>query len=160
MTKPNNFHFFYGGPFSQWFKSEFVVDGVTYLTAEQYMMAGKARVFNDDERLAMILEAKNPWDQKMHGRMVEGFNDAEWNKHRIKIVIDANIAKFGQNEQLKKYMFDTGDKELVEASPVDKIWGIGLDEHDPKRFDRKNWKGKNLLGICLMDVRKKFMDEK
>ena len=97
---------------SQWFASSFKVDGVYYPTAEHYMMAAKAKLFEDEQILAEILKAKSPS-----------------NEHRSSIVIAGNVAKFSQNKRLAEFLLSTKQKILVEASPVDKIWGIGLAEN-------------------------------
>jgi len=144
---------FYNGPFSQWHMKQMTIDGVDYNCCEQYMMAEKARLFDDDDTLAKILAAKTPREQKALGRKVKGFTDKTWKKHRLEIVTKANRAKFTQNEDLKKKLLDTGDAILCEASPKDRIWGIGLKKHDPKAKDKKQWKGLNLLGEALMAVR-------
>ncbi len=149
----SNFIFFYGGPFSQWFASEFTVLITTYNCAEQYMMARKAIQFNDVESWRAILKADNPRLQKALGRQVHCFDAKVWATVCRKIVYDGNYAKFTQNETLKQILLDTGDNELVEASPYDTVWGIGLGEEDPDRFDKSKWKGTNWLGEELMRVR-------
>lgn len=138
---------------SQWYPAEFVVDDITYLTAEHYMMAEKARVFGDDGIRNAILRTYSPETVKKLGRMVRGFDSAVWEKHRVTVVLRGNEAKFGQNEALRNYLLSTGDKILVEASPYDEIWGVGLSESDPRITDPRQWRGLNLLGFALMEVR-------
>jgi hypothetical protein len=152
------YFFFYNGPFSQWYSSKFTSGGVEYVCCEQYMMAQKAVIFNDMERYDMIMESIKPWDHKMHGRMVKGYNDQLWNASKNNIVTSANELKFSQNEDLKKMLLKTNDKILVEASPTDRIWGIGIGIDDPNRFDENKWRGQNLLGKCLMVVRDKLRE--
>lgn len=149
----DKFFFFYGGPFSQWYPSRFTLDGVMYNTAEQYMMAMKADYFGDKDTLAKILKTKDPSEQKALGRQVANFDVEAWNAVSRGFVYKANMAKFSDPE-LNQYMMNTGDKELVEASPYDKIWGIGLAQNDPAIFDKSNWRGNNWLGEVLMKVRK------
>lgn len=149
----DNFVFFWDGVYSQWFRSYFVVDGVTYNCAEQYMMAMKAVFFEDSETLTAIMESMNPRDQKALGRQVRNFDTARWDAVSRDFVFKANVAKFSQNERLKEFLLNTGDKEIVEASPYDKIWGIGMSETDPDRFDKAKWRGTNWLGEVLMRVR-------
>jgi ribA/ribD-fused uncharacterized protein len=149
----NNFIFFYGGPFSQWYRSVFEIDGVKYNCAEQYMMAMKAKMFGDDESLLKIMKSHEPWVQKATGRTVKNFDADKWNNVSRDFVYRANMAKFSI-PYLKDYILSTGDKEIVEASPTDKIWGIGLSEDNPDRFDRTKWNGTNWLGEVLMKVRK------
>lgn len=117
------------------------------------MMAEKARLFNDKETLKKILVAHTPGEAKQLGRAVSGFNESTWIKNRFNIVVQANIAKFEQNKELQDFLLNTGSRVLVEASPVDKIWGVGLAEHDEAISDPRVWKGLNLLGFALMEAR-------
>lgn len=141
------------GCFSQWFEASFEVDGQTYLTAEHFMMAEKARLFGDVETRASILAARTPAEAKKLGRGVKGFDDARWEQARFDIVVRANEGKFSQNRALQDYLLTTGDRVLVEASPVDRIWGIGLAANDERALDPRAWCGLNLLGFALMEVR-------
>ena len=138
---------------SQWWPAPFMVDGVYYPTAEHFMMAGKARLFGDTEIGERVLAARTPGEAKALGRQVRAFNQATWEEHRFDIVVAGNTAKFGQNPPLRDYLLGTGDRVLVEASPVDRIWGIGLAARDPRAFDPHHWQGLNLLGFALMRVR-------
>ncbi|MFK7738842.1 MAG: NADAR family protein [Planctomycetota bacterium] len=140
-------------PFGQWTRSHFDVDGVTYTHAEQYMMAEKARLFGDDEMLQRILAAEDPSTQKKLGQRVRGFDEAVWLAQRMDIVVRGNRAKFSQSAKLLRILCETGRRTLVEASPMDFIWGIGLRADDPRAFDRAQWRGENLLGEALMVVR-------
>ena len=155
----NDVVFFYGGIFSQWYGSSFIIHGTKYNCAEQFMMAMKAVTFNDDFCLKKILETSNPSIQKRFGRQVRNYNDKEWNEVRYNFVVQGNYAKFSQNGYLKKVLLNTGNKILVEASPYDTIWGIGMDANNPDRFDTSKWKGTNLLGKALMEVREKLKKE-
>lgn len=141
------------GCFSQWFEASFLVDGQTYLTAEHFMMAEKARLFGDMATRARILAAKTPAEAKKLGRGVQGFDDALWEQACFDIVVRANEAKFSQNRALQDYLLTTGDRVLVEASPVDRIWGIGLAANDERALEPRTWCGLNLLGFALMEVR-------
>ncbi len=138
---------------SQWYDCKFEIDGILYSSAEQYMMAQKALLFEDVESYRQILKSKHPKDYKALGRRVTNFNGSKWNSNRCPIVIKGNLAKFSQNEKLKNYLFSTKDKILVEASPYDKIWGIALPEENKRSKDPFAWKGENLLGFALMEVR-------
>lgn len=139
--------------FSQWWPAAFTVDGVTYPTAEHYMMTGKARLFNDTEMAASIPHAKTPAEAKALGRKVKGYDNALWAEHCMAIVIAGNTAKFSQHPELGDWLRKTGHKVLVEASPVDPIWGIGLAQSDPLAQHPSTWAGQNLLGFALMAVR-------
>ncbi len=139
--------------FSQWWDSPFIIDGITYLTAEHYMMAEKARLFNDADALEKILSAPHPGAAKQYGRLVQNFDEQNWKTHRFDIVVRGNIAKFGQNEALKTFLLNSKKRILVEASPRDKIWGIGLAEDDPQATNPEKWQGLNLLGFALMAAR-------
>lgn len=139
--------------FSQWFPFEFEENGIFYNTAEHYMMAGKAKLFNDQQVLEEILKAENPNEAKSLGRKVNNFDPKIWNEHKYEIVKQGNLLKFSQNEEFEKFLLSTNDKILVEASPYDKIWGIGMLETNPKAQNPSEWNGENLLGFALMEVR-------
>jgi ribA/ribD-fused uncharacterized protein len=139
--------------FSQWYEADFTVDGVRYPTAEHFMMASKATLFGDETTRLEILEASEPGKAKALGRKIRGFDEARWVEHRFDIVSRANHAKFSQNPDLRAFLERTGTQVLVEASPVDRIWGIGLAKDDPKANDPGQWQGLNLLGFALEDVR-------
>jgi ribA/ribD-fused uncharacterized protein len=153
VTERGGFVFFWNGWPSQWHPATFDVDGVTYSCAEQYMMAEKARLFGDTATLELILRADHPREHKALGRQVTGFDEARWNGVCREIVYRGNMAKFGQNADLRELLLATGDKTLVEASPKDRIWGIGLAADDPRATNRSAWRGKNWLGEALMRVR-------
>ncbi len=146
------FHFFYGGPFSQWAISPFTLNGIYYKTAEHYMMWCKDQLFGG-KLSHLILDARHPRDAKLLGREVEGFDEAIWNAAAKQFVFRGNMAKFTQNPLMLQDLMTTYGTTLVEASPTDVIWGIGLGEYDPLRFDRKNWRGTNWLGEVIQDVR-------
>jgi len=150
---------FWRGPLSQWHHSKFFVDGCNYRTAEHYMMAWKARVFYDLETLDKILNCATPKEAKAWGRKVRGFDKDHWDRVKYDIVVQGNVHKFSSNPVLKQMLFDVGDVVLVEASPVDCIWGIGLVEEDPDVMDPNKWKGENLLGFALMEVRHKLYQQ-
>ena len=139
--------------FSQWWPARFSVDGQTYESAEQLMMAGKARLFGDDEMRARILATADPSRAKALGRQVKGYDEATWAAARLPLVTAGNVAKFGQNEPLRRYLLSTRDEILVEASPVDAIWGIGLAADHADARDPARWRGLNLLGFALMRAR-------
>lgn len=145
---------------SQWFESAFEVEGALYPTAEHYMMAEKARLFADDVALRRILEASNPGVAKAAGRQIRGFDESKWVEHRCSIVITGNWAKFSQNRSLGEFLLGTGDRVLVEASPVDGIWGIGLAATDPAVENPNAWRGLNLLGFALMRVRERLRERR
>ncbi len=143
---------------SQWWYAPFTVDDETFATAEHWMMAGKARLFGDDRRRREILDAADPKTAKALGRKVQGFDDRTWAEHRFELVIAGNLAKFSQHEDLREYLLSTGDLVLVEASPYDRIWGIGLRATAPRAADPRTWQGRNLLGFALMEVRARLAD--
>lgn len=143
---------------SQWYPVQFTVNDVKYASTEHYMMAEKARLFNDLDVLEKIINAKNPGAAKAYGREIRGFNQSIWDEHRLKIVIEGNLAKFSQNKPLSEFLLNTGDKILVEASPVDRIWGTGLAEDSPNIQNPLTWDGLNLLGFALMAVREKLKE--
>ena len=139
--------------FSQWYDAPFIVDDVRYPTAEHYMMAEKAALFGDAATRAKVLQAPNPGSAKALGRQVQGFDEDAWIRARFDIVCRASEAKFTQNAELLQFLLQTGSRVIVEASPVDKIWGIGLAQDDEKAGNPHHWRGLNLLGFALMAVR-------
>lgn len=138
---------------SQWFPSSFHLGGVIYATAEHYMMAQKAALFGDAAIEARIIAAERPSEVKKLGREVAGFDAATWAGARARIVFEGNLAKFSQKPALRKFLLGTGERVLVEASPVDRIWGVGLAADNPRIADPASWDGLNLLGFELMKVR-------
>jgi ribA/ribD-fused uncharacterized protein len=138
---------------SQWWPAPFEVDGTRYPTAEHFMMAEKARLFGDADAAARILATADPSKAKGLGRKVRGYDDATWSAHRYAIVVRGNLAKFGHNPALAAFLTHLREDVLVEASPVDAIWGIGLAEKDLDARDPERWRGLNLLGFALTEVR-------
>ena len=155
MSK-DKYHFFWGGEFSQWYPSTFEIDGKTYNCAEQYMMEQKALFFGDIKTANKIMIEPAPKEQKALGRSITPFDADKWMEVCFDIVKRGNIAKFTQNPELLKVLLDTEHIEIVEASPYDKIWGIGLGEWDPLIHDKSNWNGLNLLGKVIMEVREQL----
>ena len=149
----NDYFFFYNGVFSQWWRCWFDVDGLTYNCTEQYMMAEKARLFRDEDMEEKIMLAQHPSLQKKCGRKVANFDLDQWNRVAKDIVYKGNEAKFTQNPKLKKDLMKTGEALLVEASPTDVIWGIGIGLEDERRLDQANWRGTNWLGEVLTQLR-------
>ena len=145
--------FFWNGIYSQWHLADMVIDGIEYNSCEQYMMHQKALLFNDETIAEDILNEKNPREQKKFGRQIKGFDKSIWDKNCMAIVYEGNYAKFTQNPELKEQLLATGDRVLVEASPLDNIWGIGMGENDENVDDPSFWLGLNLLGSAIMLVR-------
>lgn len=148
----NGVYFKSGYP-SQWFLASFTLGDVEYNCCEQRMMHAKALYFNDVETAELIMLAKEPKEQKKLGRLVKNFNEDEWNTVADQIVYQANVAKFSQNEDLKALLLATNDKQFVECSPYDKIWGNGLDITTTLRTPQHEWQGTNRLGIAIMRAR-------
>lgn len=144
---------------SQFYPANFTIDcgssgKIRFNCAEQWMMYSKSTLFPGNESITKkILASSTPSDIKALGRQVKGFTPGVWDKHRYQIVVAGNLAKFSQNPHLSKILTDTGKATLVEASPNDNIWGVGLHIDDPDIYHAEKWKGLNLLGKALMDVR-------
>ncbi|MEU3946797.1 NADAR family protein [Streptomyces sp. NPDC029526] len=150
---------------SQWWPSPFTVDGVRYATAEHWMMAEKARLFGDREAERQILAADHPGAAQRAGRRVRGFDEEVWRRERFRIVVEGSVHKFAADPALRSFLLGTagqdgsapapgvGGRVLVEASPVDRIWGIGLAADDERADDPERWRGENLLGFALMAAR-------
>lgn len=154
------YEFFYGGIYSQFFPCIFSEDGIQYNCAEQYMMAKKALLFNDMDSYNEILSLASPHKIKALGRRVKNFDQKIWDEYKEDIVFKGNLLKFSQNQELCKELLATKNKEIVEASPTDIIWGIGLAETDPDIYDKSKWQGTNLLGKAIMKVRDVLKDTK
>ena len=159
------FEFFWetSSPFSQWHKCSFNAlpilksdkfnTRIHFTSAEQFMMLHKALLFNDTQTATMIMKTSNVREQKRLGRMVSNFNDEVWNAHRVGIVYEGNKHKFIENEKLLSSLSETKGKTLVEASPDDQIWGIGLFQDDSRAYHRESWLGTNFLGDVLTALR-------
>ncbi|MFC3351280.1 NADAR family protein [Streptomyces echinoruber] len=141
---------------SQWWPAPFTVDGVTYASAEHWMMAGKARLFGDAEAERRVLAAEHPAEAKKAGRLVRGFDEAIWRRERFGIVVAGSVHKFAAHPELREFLLGTGERVLVEASPVDRVWGIGLAADDEAAADPERWRGDNLLGFALMEARERL----
>jgi ribA/ribD-fused uncharacterized protein len=149
----DDFYFFWSGPFSQWAIRPMTISGVEYNCCEQYMMASKAAIFADNWAYDEIMKEKDPSKQKALGRQVKHFDKDIWDDACRGVVYLGNYYKFTQHEPLKKMLELTGDKIIVEASPYDRVWGIGLSASDPRALDRAQWRGTNWLGEAIMEVR-------
>lgn len=153
--------YFWGDPtLSNWGPAEFEYKGYQFYNSEQAFMWEKADFFGDQEIANLILQTRNPREAKDLGRKVKGYNDGEWSKVRYKKMLEVCLAKFSQNNELKQTLLSTGDKIIVEGSPYDRIWGVGWHWTDPEILYEVNWRGKNLLGKVLMEVRNTLKKEK
>lgn len=141
------------GCLSQWWPAPFTVGGVRYATAEHWMMAAKARLFGDDDAERRVLAAAHPRDAKSVGRTVRGFEETVWERERFALVAEGSTHKFGAHPPLRAYLLATGQRVLVEASPRDRVWGIGLAATDPRAEHPGTWRGLNVLGFALMEAR-------
>lgn len=146
------------GYLSNWYLSKFKAEGIRYSSMEQYMMYQKAILFHDTETAGQILNTDNVGKIKALGRSVKNYEDVIWNGMRQLIVFQGLYAKFSQNDDLKQMLLKTGDVLLAECAVQDQIWGIGLSMKDDRRMDIREWRGQNLLGFALMQVRK-LIDE-
>jgi ribA/ribD-fused uncharacterized protein len=123
------------------------------------MMAGKARLFGDTAALERVVAASHPREAKSEGRKVRGFDEGRWLAHRYGLVVRGNVEKFGQHPELREFLLRTGERVLVEASPLDRIWGIGMAAADERVTDPSAWRGLNLLGFALMEARARLRAE-
>jgi ribA/ribD-fused uncharacterized protein len=142
------------GHFSQWYPSPLVINNMKYSCAEQYYMLQKALAFDDREAALKILSTSNPQTMKNYGKQIKGFSDQVWDQSKYRVALEGNRAKFSQNPALKQKLLETGSAVLAELSPYDKIWGVGSSSSNPKF-----WKGQNLLGQVLMQVRQELRTE-
>jgi ribA/ribD-fused uncharacterized protein len=155
----SGYFFFWKHRLSQWHMVNFVVDGTTYCNCEQYMMRQKALLFHDTETAEKIMATTNPKTHQQLGRQVKNFDQDVWNGQKEYIVYKANLARFTQSAECRELLLSTGNKTLVEASPYDRVWGIGLGKDDPLAQNESTWKGQNLLGKVLTQVRDELKNE-
>lgn len=141
------------GHFSQWDKNGFTINDVYYNCAEQYMMSMKALLFKDEATYKDIMSSNNPYEHQSLGKLVKNFRADKWDLHKELFVYHANLAKYSQNDRLRNNIIATGDKILVEATPRDRIWGIGISMDHPDANNPEKWPGQNLLGKALMKTR-------
>ncbi|PCE30327.1 NADAR family protein [Burkholderia ubonensis] len=155
MRRTGNITAFFGAAdvFSNWHPCSFTYHDVTFNCVEQFMMYSKALLFDDRATAEAILASTSPREQKRLGRSVRGFDEARWLKVREPIVFVGCREKFRQNEAFATVLRATGSTILVEASLYDRVWGVGLGEHDPRIGDPSAWQGLNLQGNALMRVR-------
>lgn len=157
------YRFFKGGYLSNWYPSKMVVTNLsgtnTFESMEQYMMWSKAKYFEDEETALKILETADPAEAKALGRQVKGFKGYVWDVIKTTIIVEGLYYKFGQNPELLKQLKNEDCDLFVEASPSDKIWGIGLSEKDAKKVKEEDWPGQNLLGKCITLVRDLFLED-
>jgi ribA/ribD-fused uncharacterized protein len=146
------------GCLSQWWPAPFTADGIVFTTAEHYMMWRKATLFGDDAMAERILAAPHPHAAKALGGRVAGFDQQTWDEYRFDIVLVGSLAKFAEHADLRAFLLGTGRRVLVEASPVDRIWGIGLARDEPAASEPARWQGLNLLGFALMQAREILHD--
>ena len=145
--------------FSQWYDCRFEAEGVVYHTAEQYMMAQKAVLMCDIPAYGRIMAADGPKEYKALGRDVRNYDAQVWDHVRYNVVLRGNLAKFSQVPGLFDFLDGTGDSVLVEGSPYDGIWGVGLAIDDERIRDPREWRGENLLGFALMEARDILREE-
>lgn len=138
---------------SQWWPARFTLDGVEFPSAEHYMMWRKAHLFGDTSTAARLLSVAHPNEAKTLGRQIGGFDEPTWERERFDIVVAGNVAKFGQDPALRAFLLGTGGRVLVEASPLDRVWGIGMAANDASADEPVRWRGRNLLGFALMRAR-------
>jgi len=148
--------YFWDGFLSNWHPAPIAVDGLNVPDSETLFMVLKAKHFKDDDIARQIIESTHPGDAKKLGRQIKNFDNAEWDRVKLGVMVNACILKFRQNQELLEQLLDTGTRTLVEASPYDKVWGVGLKEDNDAILDEKNWLGENLLGKALMEVRTYF----
>jgi ribA/ribD-fused uncharacterized protein len=146
---------------SNFYLSRFYSDkyGVWFPTTEHYFMYVKALTFNDTEIASKVLKAVTPQDAKGLGRRVKNFDPTIWTNISYQVMLDANLLKYTQNPSLRIKLLETNDDHLVEGNPDDAIWGVALHWKDSKILNPDNWKGKNLLGKVLMEVRQTLREQ-
>ncbi|GAA4898473.1 NADAR domain-containing protein [Tessaracoccus lubricantis] len=144
------------GCLSENYQADFEADGEVFRTAQHYVTWRKAQLFGDHHAAQRVLRAEAPTKARAIGRSVRPFNDEVWKRHRFEIAVAANLAKFGAHPHLLQYLKSTGSKILVEASPIDRVWGIGLSSDDPAAREPARWPGLNIQGFALMEARRQL----
>ena len=162
MRITNEFVFFWQDEdyLSNFYPSPFTIDGIEFSCNEQWFMYSKAKLFGDLSSMELILKETVPLKIKWLGRAVIGFEEQQWATHREDIMKVGLLEKFQQNSRLKSLLEATGTREIVEASPFDKVWGVGMAQDHPCIENRRKWKGQNLLGIALVKVREQLLNLK
>ena len=141
------------GYLSNWYLSDFMIDGIRFSSMEQYMMYKKAIMFKDTEIAEQIMQTSDVGKIKSLGRSVRNYNESRWNGMRQIIIYNGLLEKFRQNKELADRLLSTDEDILAECAVQDKIWGIGRSMTDPARYNTTEWTGENLLGYSLMMVR-------
>ncbi|MDR7383654.1 NADAR family protein [Promicromonospora iranensis] len=144
------------GSLSQWFVAPFEVAGERYATAEHWMMAEKARLFRDPDAERAAIDAPNPALAKAAGRAVRDFDGDVWARERFEVVVRGNVHKFAAHPDLQEFLLRTGSRVLVEASPRDRVWGIGMGAKNENAENPAAWRGLNVLGFALMEARERL----
>jgi len=155
----DKYFFFWKHRLSQWHIVNFTAGSYTYNCCEQYMMHLKAVLMRDPETAAEIMNEKNPYNHQTLGRKIKNFNQEVWDMNKYSVVLTGNRARFTQSAECRELLLATGDKILVEASPYDKVWGIAMGVNDPDILDETKWRGQNLLGKVLTQVREELKAE-
>lgn len=146
-------------PFSNFYPANFTLDGTKFNCTEQYFHYEKAAKFGDFTTAIKILLSKDPMEQKFLGRRVEKFDEDTWNSVCFDVMKAGNLAKFTQNAPLQEILLQSIGKTPVECSPWDLKWGIGYSTNDPRALNRNEWRGKNLMGECLLRVREQIVSD-
>lgn len=145
-------------PLSNFYACSFEFDGHVWSSSEQAFMARKAVEFGDDEMLQQIRQAKKPLEAKRLGRKVRGYDDERWCAARERHMFEVLLAKFSQHAESRAALLATGTTRIAEASPRDRVWGIGMGASNPDAQDPSKWKGRNLLGKTLEEVRARLVE--
>ncbi|MBB1509960.1 NADAR family protein [Tessaracoccus sp. MC1756] len=145
------------GCLSEHYPAPFESDGELFRTVEHYIAWRKATLFGDKHSAQRVLRAEAPTTARAIGRTVRPFNDEVWKSHRFDVAVAANVAKFAADPQLADHLRSTGRSVLVNASPIDRVWGIGLSADDPAAQDPTRWPGLNIQGFALMEARRRLL---
>ena len=157
-TETDTYVLFLRGPFSNFATVDIQYRGYTFATTEQAFMYAKAVAFSDEVTALKLLDPTlTPWQSKELGRQVKGYTDHVWSQVRYTRMLEVNREKY-KKEYFKKLLLATGTKTLVECNPRDLVWGVGLDENHPDATDPLQWKGQNLLGQVLMQIRSELVE--
>lgn len=161
MRITDDYIFFYKDWLSNFQRTYFEYKDHEFTSTEQAFMYMKAMFFQDYESAINILDSKTPNDARLLGRKVKGYDDKKWSEVRYKIFYDLNLIKYTTDMKLQRMLLDPkfDGKIFVEASPIDRIWGIGISEDKDPEYKEHEW-GRNFLGKIITNIRNRIINDK
>lgn len=158
MRKTETHIYFSDCGLSNFWVGTFLLDNIGFASAEHAYLYLKAKHFNDEDTAQKILKAPTLYHAGELAKVVKNYDDEAWLRDRFDVMVTALEHKFSDRD-MKFFLMSTTTKTLVNANPYDVIWSIGLSKDDNRVLDERNWKGQNLLGKALMEVRSRLILE-